>query len=456
MDTTSPFLMDDEVFNKLLRAFVAECERRLRMRNGWHDCGSAVLAFRRWMRSQGLLDADHAAIRLWMEERSQTLSSGYVSRQTRRLGEFCQYMVKRRLLCSNPVQILRDRHQGASVSCMAKAIKGAKSLDALEGPADRPLSGALKKPFLDYLNYLAALGYRAEAPRLILTAFERHLRGRNVRHWKYVTRERVEDWQRCMGPAKGYLVRYRLVVLGGFFDFLAGQGVIQHSPLPPPPMCRRRSEAPHVLSRDEVRRVLDAAGRLLDSREFPYRGPTYRIVYLLLYALGLRISEALNLKIRDIEFVEDSLTIVKTKFNKGRVLPFGPRLKAALKEYLENSPLLKVSDGDSPVFPAIRHGSCRLHRHSCRHTLQGILKELHISTASGTRPPCLHSFRHSFAVHRVERWLSEGADLGVKLTLLSAFMGHVDIAATQLYLSMTPERLRLINDCFEQACGKED
>ena len=58
-------------------------------------------------------------------------------------------------------------------------------------------------------------------------------------------------------------------------------------------------------------------------------------------------------------------------------------------------------------------------------------------------------------MHRIERWHRERADLGAKLPLLSAFMGHVDIGSTQLYLTMTPERLRLIGDAFELAFGKK-
>jgi len=454
-NTTSPFLLDDNVFDELLGAFVAETAQRLRMRNGWQDCASPILAFRRWMRSKEILEADHVVIRQWMEERLQTLSPSYVRRLALRLGEFCQYLMRRKLLRSNPVQALRDGYQGASLSHLTRAIKAANGLDALQGPADRPFSGPLKKPFQDYLDYLAALGHRSESPHPILASFERYLRQQKVNRWKDITRDEVEDWQRWMGPAKGYLVRYRLVVLAGFFNFLIAQRTVPHSPVPTPPACCRRSAPPHIFSRDEVRRILHAAGHLPDSHGLPYRGLTYRMIYLLLYALGLRISEALNLRIRDIDFVEDSITLVETKFNKGRVLPFGPRLKVALKEYLENSPLLKLAGGEDYVFPSTRHGCRRLHRHSCRNALQELIKQLDITNSENTRPPSLHSFRHSFAVHRVEHWLSEGTDLGAKLTLLSAFMGHVDVAATQVYLSMTPERLRLINACFEQAYGKE-
>ena len=58
-------------------------------------------------------------------------------------------------------------------------------------------------------------------------------------------------------------------------------------------------------------------------------------------------------------------------------------------------------------------------------------------------------------MHRVEQWLREGANLEVKLPLLSAFLGHVDVAATQVYLTMTPDRLALLGERFEKAVGME-
>ena len=49
--------------------------------------------------------------------------------------------------------------------------------------------------------------------------------------------------------------------------------------------------------------------------------------------------------------------------------------------------------------------------------------------------------------------MREGADVGAKLPLLSAFLGHIDVACTQVYLTMTPERLALIGERFEKAFG---
>ena len=82
------------------------------------------------------------------------------------------------------------------------------------------------------------------------------------------------------------------------------------------------------------------------------------------------------------------------------------------------------------------------------------MNQLGVKVPVETRLPSLHSFRHSFAVHRVEQWLQEGTNVDTKLPLLSAFLGHVDAAATQIYLTMTPHRLELIGERFEAAAGR--
>ena len=56
--------------------------------------------------------------------------------------------------------------------------------------------------------------------------------------------------------------------------------------------------------------------------------------------------------------------------------------------------------------------------------------------------PFLHSFRHSFAVHRLAAWYREGADVQRLLPVLSTYLGHVDPSGTQVYLPMTPELLQ--------------
>ena len=69
--------------------------------------------------------------------------------------------------------------------------------------------------------------------------------------------------------------------------------------------------------------------------------------------------------------------------------------------------------------------------------------------------PRLHDLRHTFAVHRLTQWYRQGADVQKLLPRLSVYLGHGSLAATQAYLSMTPELLQQASARFERyACGE--
>jgi site-specific recombinase XerD len=266
----------------------------------------------------------------------------------------------------------------------------------------------------------------------------------------------VTAWNDWFGQTSEYQKYRRLLGLKKFFDFLLGQERILVSPIPQIPTHRHKLLSPYIFSREEISKILAVAKKLPDHSLMPCRGITYRMVFLSLYTLGLRINEALNLKLADIDFVQDSITVRDTKFYKGRVLPFGPRYKSVLQLYINGHPLLIKASAEDFLFPT---RSCqsgrtpRLSKSSCYHTLCRILKEMSITAPPATQSPKLHSFRHSFAVHRLENWMRESADIGAKLPLLSAFLGHITVAHTQVYLSMTPERLAMLGQRFEKTFG---
>ena len=94
-----------------------------------------------------------------------------------------------------------------------------------------------------------------------------------------------------------------------------------------------------------------------------------------------------------------------------------------------------------------------MRRGSIGRVFRALVSEAGLKAEPGGRGPSLHSFRHSFAVHRLLRWYREGENVQAKLPLLSAFLGHVDIASTQVYLDMIPELLEQVHLRFEAHCA---
>jgi site-specific recombinase XerD len=176
------------------------------------------------------------------------------------------------------------------------------------------------------------------------------------------------------------------------------------------------------------------------------------MVFATLYCLGLRISELCRLCVSDLDFDKGLLVIRPSKFYKSRLLAPGPRYWEKMKLFMEIRPFLfHGSREDPPLFQSC-HGK-PMCRGSIGRVFRTLVSEMGLKAEPGQRGPSLHSFRHAFAVHRLLRWYREGENVQAKLPLLSAFLGHVDIASTQVYLDMIPDLLEQVHLRFESHCA---
>jgi integrase/recombinase XerD len=101
-------------------------------------------------------------------------------------------------------------------------------------------------------------------------------------------------------------------------------------------------------------------------------------------------------------------------------------------------------------------GGGRVNQYTLENCFRRVREKAGIRRDDGARyQPRLHDLRHTFAVHRLTSWYRQGADVQKLLPQLSVYLGHVHLAATQVYLSMTPELLAEANARFERYAGKE-
>jgi site-specific recombinase XerD len=235
-------------------------------------------------------------------------------------------------------------------------------------------------------------------------------------------------------------------VLRGFFRFAIARGHITASPLPTIiPQAPRF--VPHIFSHEELRRLLDATTACCQNLRSRLPAYTLRMLILLLYGTGLRISEALALTLADVDLSTRILTIRESKFYKTRLVPVGPALSSALKAYVAQRAK------EYPTAPAAALFLTRSATPVARHTAENIFRRLRIRacvTRLGRYQPRLHDLRHAFAVHRLVSWYRQGADVQRLLPQLATYLGHVHIVGTQRYLTMTPELLQEAGRRFER------
>jgi integrase/recombinase XerD len=210
------------------------------------------------------------------------------------------------------------------------------------------------------------------------------------------------------------------------------------------PMRRR---LPYIYSPEEIAALVLAANRLRQS--YPLRRQVYATLLGLIAATGLRISEALNLRLSDV-LPDGVLQIRHTKFRKSRLVPLHPTTAVALDRYLEQRRRLAVTD-DHTFLSA---GNRQIAYGMVGYTFRGIRQSAGIAP-SRTRPPRIHDLRHTFATRALEQCPLRGGAVARHFVALATYLGHRDMASTYWYLEATPELMTDIAAAAEALFGEE-
>jgi site-specific recombinase XerD len=287
-----------------------------------------------------------------------------------------------------------------------------------------------------YVQVIHASGCKGDSIHGVLVLFAKYVGGE--RELSSISQTEVRAFLDGNLPLSRYWHRKHSALVG-FFRFALARGLVSAIPLPArTPRCYQDFQ-PYVYSEDDVDRLIAA---LECARATPIEARTLRVLVLLLYGTGLRLCEALHLCLADVDLPQQMLTVRDTKFYKTRWVPIGMQLVHILHEYMvavhtsisietrDDTPLFVRRDGGRPTGSGIRRAFARLR------------SKAGVQRNDGARyQPRLHDMRATFAVHRLTTWYQQGADVQRLLPLLSTYLGHASIAATQVYLPMSPELL---------------
>ena len=221
------------------------------------------------------------------------------------------------------------------------------------------------------------------------------------------------------GKAASTVSRY-IASFKGFFEYCLKQGVIANDPaerLKPPKVEKK---FPQILTINETQKLMD--GPDVQSS----KGIRDKAMLELLYATGIRVTELISLKMKDMNLSMEY--VICHEKSKDRIIPFGSAAKKALEVYLEKTREEMLEDLESEYLfvncsgkPMSRQGFWKLIKHYADKA--GIEKEI-----------TPHTFRHSFAAHLLEN----GADV----QSVQKMMGHADVSTTQMYVEMQAGNVR--------------
>lgn len=228
------------------------------------------------------------------------------------------------------------------------------------------------------------------------------------------------SWLKRKGRSAATIAR-KLASIKAFYRFLAAEDHIGADPAEALEAGNKAKRLPKILSVGEVERLLD------EPNLGTWDGYRDKTMLEVLYATGMRVSELVNLPIKNVD-LSMKYVIVLGKGCKERIVPLGSIAVKYLRRYLEEVRPQLLKDGEAEeVFVTFRGGGMT------RQRFAGIIEGY--GKSAGIRKKITpHMLRHSFATHL----LNNGTDLRVVQELL----GHADISTTQIYTHLDMERLR--------------
>ena len=280
--------------------------------------------------------------------------------------------------------------------------------------------------FLAYLEFERGLSRNTlEAYRTDLLQYGRFLDERRLTATG-ITAAEVSDFLAGLvngngGVASPATIHRKAACLRSFYRHLRREGVLDSDPTATLSAPRRGQKLPQVLSRGEIALLLDQPKGTEPS------ALRDRALLELMYACGLRASEAIGLEVGDVD-LEDSVLRARGKGSKERVVPVGGSAVRAVQAYVERGrPALVKGRPETHLFVNFRGGAL---------TRQGLYKIVrrHAVAAGLAEKMSPHTLRHTFATHL----LAGGCDL----RSVQEMLGHADVATTQLYTHLSSQRLK--------------
>lgn len=297
----------------------------------------------------------------------------------------------------------------------------------------------LRQAVQEYLNMRRSLGFKLQEAGKGLLDFVAFMEQRRA---STITQALALEWAQQPLTVQPAEWARRLSFVRGFAYYRSATD--PRTQIPPQgllPFQPKRAR-PYLYSDGEIRRLLNAAlnmhCRYGRSEPQPW---TYHCLFGLLSVTGLRIGEARNLTLQDVDLDAAVLTIRGTKFGKSRLVPLHASTCQVLADYIARRERHWAARPVSAYLFVSKLGN-RLDGGSIRRTFYALSRQIGLRGVADSHGPRLHDMRHAFATNTLVHWYQAEQDPERLLPILSAYLGHVHVADTQWYLSSSPELMR--------------
>lgn len=283
-----------------------------------------------------------------------------------------------------------------------------------------------------YIEFKRNLGYKFIDAECTYSLFDRFTTERGETQIG-ITRALADDWAIKRPNELDSTCYKRVMYLIQFSAFLNDMGYTSY--IPPYPKNYKSTFTPYIFTRKEIETIFHACDRLEKGNLMDSTVNVVPAMMRLMYGTGIRVGEAVDLRVEDVNLKQQFLVIPNSKNGKERLVPFTDTVTDVCRQYRESLAVEKKPDN---YFFMKRNGrKCRAK--TIYEWFRKVLRDAGIPHGGKGLGPRLHDIRHTFAVHSMATMTKLGLDLYYSLPVLSEYLGHQSLEATDKYVRLTSE-----------------
>jgi integrase len=286
--------------------------------------------------------------------------------------------------------------------------------------------------FYSFIEEKHRLGYKYAGIDTLLMSFDKFLFDKDCKN--SLTEEIVMQWVKQKPHQKAETVRCNIRTMRVFADFLNRNGVPAYR-VPQDAVPRRTYDfTPYIFTYDEIARIIAVFDNFKYNKATPKRYLVYPLLIRVLCFCGLRISEALNLKVGDVDVENNYFTLRETKNCQDRIIPLDDNLKYRFGTYKSLMDFLTDEEYFFPAPDGFRYSNSVIGL-----TFRNAMFSAGIPYRGKNKGPRLHDLRHTFCVHSMQKLTQGGKEAYAALPILMTYLGHKSIDATSRYIHLSAE-----------------
>lgn len=300
-----------------------------------------------------------------------------------------------------------------------------------------------------YISYKRSLGFKMIKRGLLLNAVH-NLKSIPTSNLTGLSKELFDEWS-IPRPQECEAGRYgRIAILRQFSAFLQMIGYDSYLPKLPK---YRSTFVPHIFTATELESIFRASDKLFLNRKILNAQVGVMPTLLrMLYATGIRLGEALNLKHKDVNLIQGYCLLRECKNGQDRLIPLSGSLIQVCKDYcmFKGREFVDMSP-DAYFFAALDGTKCGAH--TIYEHFRTVLTKAGIPHKGNGNGPRLHDLRHTFCVKSLHHMVESGMDLYHVMPILATYVGHKSIESTNAYIRLTaemyPALLKKVNTAYK-------